>query len=673
MIQGSVARRLQADSIGFHFTNFPLFLAAVLLSAECSLAGVAFSQIPATRIADYTIDVELNPQDHTLDGSEILTWNNTSAEIIDTLYFHMYPNAYKSNRTTYMQESGRTISSKARGWIDLLAMTDMRTGEDLMSRSLYVQPDDDNPFDSTVLMVQLTKPVAPRDSIKLKIRFHEQLPEGFARSGWAPGRQFYFVAQWFPKIGVFEGGKWNCHQFHAFTEFFSDFGTYDVSISVPLQYIVGATGVRVGEEMTPNGTMIYHYVADSVHDFAWAASPDFVYRREIFKYPGLPQTQVILLLQPEHAWQEDRYFAAIDTAIKYFGLRYGPYPYPVLTVVDPPRTVGVGGMEYPTLITAGTHDYTLKHFLSPEIVTIHEFGHQYWYGMVASNEFEEAWLDEGLNSYSTGKILEKAYGPNTSVYLIAGVYPIYLYPIWEIAGFPVAALIGRVWIHEPYNRLPLYLQYARTDAISQFGYKAYDRGAYRTIAYNKPELVLSTLEGVLGAQTMGKVLRTYFQEFKFKHPTAQDFEKVCEEVSGKKLNWFFDQFIRGTGVVDFAVKSISYYEETDLNSGASTFVTKVVVLRNGEVKMPVDLKLSLDDGSSVDTVWNGQNRWQAFEFRTSSAPGYAQLDPFHKIPIDINYANNSMTVSEQLTPVLKWVVRVLTYFQHVLLNTGVID
>lgn len=668
-----VASRGQADIMGSRFPGFPVFVAAVLLSAGCALAGTALPQTPATRIANYTIDVELNPNDHTLEGSEILTWHNTSNQEIGTLYFHMYPNAFKSNRTTYMQESGRKISSAARGWIDLRSMTDMRSGTDLLSKSSYVQPDDDNPFDSTVLAVQLTEPVAPRDSIKLKMRFHEQLPEGFSRSGWAPGRQFYFVAQWFPKIGVFEGGKWNCHQFHAFTEFFADFGTYDVNISVPLRYVVGATGVRVGEEMTPDGTMIYHYVADSVHDFAWTASPDFVYRRRFFKYAGLPETEIILLLQPEHAWLEDRYFAAVDTAIKYFGHWYGPYPYRVLTVVDPPRTVGVGGMEYPTLITGGTYDYTLKHFLSPEMVTIHEFGHQYWYGMVASNEFEDAWLDEGLNSYSTGKILEKAYGPNTSVYRIAGVYPVYLYPIWEIAGVPVAALIGKVWIHEPYNRLPLYLRYAGTDAISEFGYKAYDRGAYRTIAYNKPQLVLSTLEGLLGSQTMAEVLRTYFREFRFKHPTAQDFEKVCEEVSGKKLDWFFDQFIGGTGVVDFAVKSIDYYKETNLNSGASTFVTKVVVVRNGQVKMPVDLRLALYDGSSVDTMWNGQDRRQSFKFRTSSAPSYAQLDPFHKIPIDVDYANNSMTVKEHVAPVLKWVGRILTYFQHILLNVGVLD
>jgi len=227
------------------------------------------------------------------------------------------------------------------------------------------------------------------------------------------------------------------------------------------------------------------------------------------------------LLQPEHRAQAERYFAAVDTAIKYFGMWYGPYPYPDITVVDPPRTARFGGIpaaggcafgaEYPALITAGTDDYTLKDFLSLEAVTIHEFGHQYWDGMVANNEFEEPWLDKGLNSYSAGKVLEKAYGPNASVFRI-GMFIRSIYSSRLSTRVPVAAMAGKVMIHEPYNRLPLYLRYDRTDAISTFGYKVFDRDSYRTIAYNKPELVLRTLEGLLGPDVMKKVMRTYFEE-----------------------------------------------------------------------------------------------------------------------------------------------------------------
>ncbi len=645
----------------------PVVAALLLVSA-----AAAPSQTTLTGIANYKIDVRLDPGAHSTDAEEILSWHNTSGTAVDRLLFHLYPNAFKSNNTTFMREGGREISPAARGWIDIIKFVDLRTNQNLTENIRYIQPDDGNLHDSTIIMVQLKRPVRARDSVSVSIDFQERLPQAVSRSGWAPGREFYFVSQWFPKIGVLENGAWNCHQFHAFTEFFSDFGTYDVNITVPANYIVGACGELTGEPQKSNGTVTYEYVAHDVHDFAWTASPDFLSETRTFSYEGLPETKVVLLLQPEHSGLADRYFAAVDTAIKYFGFWYGPYPYPVITVVDPPRTAHVGGMEYPTLITAGTEDYTLKDFLSPEVVTIHEFGHQYWYAMVANNEFEEAWLDEGLNSYSTGKVLEKAYGPNTSVFRIADVYPVYLYPLASFQGLPIAPIIGKVWIHEPYNRLPLYLDYDKTDPISKYGCMAFDRGSYRTIAYNKPELVLRTLEGVLGPDMMGDVLRTYFEEYKFRHPTAADFERVCERVSGKDLGWFFDQFIDGTGTVDFGVKSIDYYRETDLSSGASTYVTTVVVTRNGEIKMPVDLRLSLDDGSAVDTVWDGQSSWRSFSFRTSVPPDYAVLDRSGKIPIDMDYADNSLRVHSLLSPVFKWVGKILNYFQNVLMTVGML-
>ncbi len=659
------------DRIWIACTSFIPILLLMIISS-------ALSQTLSSRIANYKMIVRLNPSTHSIDGRETLTWHNESDKSVGELYFHLYNNAYKSDRTTFMRERTQTIAPWERGWIDILRIMNLKVQSDLTSAIKYAQPDDDNPHDSTVIVVGLDKPIAPHDSAELMIDFREHLPQAIWRSGWSPEREFYFVSQWFPKIGVFENGRWICHQCHGFTGFFADFGVYDVQINVPLQYTVGASGVRVGEDMNPDGSMTYHYVAQDVHDFAWTASPHFLTRTAVFPdsspdgYPEPRETKITLLLQPEHSGQEDRYFAAVDTAIKYFGSWYGPYPYPEITIVDPPRNTGVGGMEYPMLITAGTADYTLKDFLSPEAATIHEFGHQYWYGMVANDEVEEAWLDGGLDSYSTGTILEQAYGANTSVFRIAGVYPVYLYPIWSIGGVPVAAIIGRVWIHDPYNRLPLYLKYAKTDAVSEIGYEASDRGVYRTIAYDKPELVLRTLEGLIGSDIMQKTMRTYFEEYKFKHPTAGDFEKVCEQVSGKNLDWFFSEFIHGTDVVDFAVSSIDYYEETNLNTGTSSYVTKVVVARHGEVKMTVDLRLATEDGGAIDTVWDGQDRSRTFEFRTSSPPTYAVLDPWNKIPIDINYSDNSLLVNDFFLPVVKWAHRILNYFQNMLLNVGVI-
>ena len=239
------------------------------------------------------------------------------------------------------------------------------------------------------------------------------MPRTFARTGRIG--DYYFVAQWFPKIGVLEDAGWNAHQFHLTTEFFADFGVYDVTLDVPQGWIVGATGLEQSRR-DAGGRTAYRFVQEDVHDFAWTTSPAFVERRQRFEEPGLPPVEMRLLLQPEHDTQADRHFAAARAALKYYGTWFGPYPYPQLTIVDPVTTFnpdaqgeGTDGMEYPTLITAGTHWYNAWPDSWLEEVTIHEAGHQFWYGVVATNEFEHAWMDEGINTYATARVMQEAF------------------------------------------------------------------------------------------------------------------------------------------------------------------------------------------------------------------------------------------------------------------------
>ena len=269
-------------------------------------------------------------------------------------------------------------------------------------------------------------------------------------------RDYFLVGQWFPKIGVYEpagvrqraAGGWNCHAFHANTEFYADFGNFDVSMTVPSRFVVGATGKRIGETRAGDRTT-YRYVQNDVHDFAWTADPRFLVTEFTFepgrdvpkgwsalaaKELGMTEAEIALkpiavrlLLQKGHERGRERYIASIKNGISYYGLWYGAYPYGTLTVVDPPDDgEGSGGMEYPTFITGGGANAFLTRWpmsgvLGIEIVTIHEFGHQYWYGMVGSNEFEESWLDEGLNDDSEARSMTLAYGPRDVLQLPGGI------------------------------------------------------------------------------------------------------------------------------------------------------------------------------------------------------------------------------------------------------------
>ncbi len=656
------------------------FAISVLLPlAFLSINRLAFSQ---AAVANYVIDARLDASLHTIEGSEVVTWHNFTGQVAGVVEFHMFANAFRSELTTFMRESGGTIAPGERGWIDLVGITDLKTGEDLLGRSRYIQPDDQNPYDSTVLSVQLPEPVSPQDSVVLKIGFLEQLPEAAYGYGWSPGGRYYLAAHWFPKVGVFENGRWHCPEFGIAEDYSSSFDSYRVNLSLPLDYIVGATGVRTDDQTEAGRTVRYSYSADSVRDFVWAASPHFELRKHKFNYAGLPETTVILLLQRNHLGQAGRYLAAADSALAFFVTHYGRYPYPDLTIVDVPRTMesvsfrdgnaGLLDAAYPALIAAGSGDYSLRHYLEPETAIARGMAGQYWSGVAAASDSGGAWLDSGLSSFSAGRFLEQDYGPDVSVYKIAGVYPVYAYPVWELGGYPAAALLGKVRIKSPYEFLPVYLRHANTDAVSVADCGSENEIGREASTMAKSALAVSTLEGVLGGQVMDKALRSYYQRFRFKHHTIHDFEKVCREVSGSDLDWFFNQLVRGSGTVDFGVESISYFRRTDLSSGASTFITEVTVVRKGDVKMPVDLRLTLADDNSIDTVWDGKPRRQVFRFETASAPFSAEVDPFQKIPIDINYSNNSLLVQPDFLPVLKWVNSLLNYFQNILLTVGVL-
>ena len=199
----------------------------------------------------------------------------------------------------------------------------------------------------------LPRPVAPGETARVSIDFRSRLPRVFRRTGWKG--DFFMVAQWFPKVGVLQETGWNCHQFHANSEFFSDFGDYDVSIDVPARYRgkVGATGQRIEERPANGDRMLYSFRQESVHDFAWTADPGYLVRQDFFREAGLDDVEITLLLQPEHASQAERHFRAVKAALSLMGRVLGAYPYATLTVVDPPWGAhAAGGMEYPTLITA---------------------------------------------------------------------------------------------------------------------------------------------------------------------------------------------------------------------------------------------------------------------------------------------------------------------------------
>jgi hypothetical protein len=690
---------------------------AVLLagSMACLLATDAARADPlperADGVVDYRISVTLDAGKKQLQGRARVTWRNPSTDAVPDLWFHLYLNAFQNSQSTFMRESGGSLRSDEMptdgwGWInvDTLKLAD---GTDLKPAFHFQSPDDGNADDRTVARVRLPAAVPPGASIAFDVTFTAQLPKVFARTGYAG--DYFLVGQWFPKLAVYEpagmrgraAGGWNCHQFHANSEFYADFGHYRVDLTVPARFIVGATGERAERRENQNGTITYVYDQANVHDFAWTASPYFVEVKRRFESARevsnddyaraarrlnrpldelrLRDVDVTFLMQPGHMAQLDRHVRAAMLSIKSFGLSYGYYPHRTLTVVDPPFGAGgSGGMEYPTFITAGTSavlNYPpFTHILGPEEVTVHEFGHQYFQGMLASNEFEEAWLDEGINSYATGRVLDEGYGNGREATMIE--------------------LLGWRFTGRDYRRVT-YTPDAIFDAIRQPSW-TYLPGsnAYAFNSYYRAELMLRTLELHLGEDLMARVMRTYAERWRFKHPSTDDFLTVANEVAGRDVRALLTPALDRGEVIDYEIgevtsepartpagyfdspkgRTLTTQKEADdktATDAASShlFDTSVIVRRRGDAIWPVDIAFKFEGKAVEHVAWDGRTRWKRFEFHRPEKLEWVDIDPERRLELDVDWLKNATrTTADRRTAVRltsRWILvlqQMITWF-----------
>ena len=383
----------------------------------------------------------------------------------------------------------------------------------------------------------------------------------------------------------------------------------------------------------------------------------------------LSDVKITLMLQPEHAEQAERHFRSAIAGIKGFGLRYGHYPYKTLTLVDPPYGgSGAAGMEYPTFITCGTSWRAPKDVLGVEEVTVHEFGHQFWMELVATNEFEESWLDEGFNTYSTTKIVEENFGATA----------ISLRPF----GFQLAGLFGLPrFSGDTQNRLA-YQFLPDSDPILRNAWSYADSSSYGVNSYMKTGVFLLTLERLMGEETMARVMRTYHQRYRFHHPDSRDFLQVVNEVSGRDFTSLFDQFVFHARRLDYKVDNVESHvvgtpvgvfdlggkrrtvtvdeaaradeKASKLQGHKDVYETLVRVRREGDAVLPVEVWIHFDDGSLEKRQWDGVDRWAKFTFQKRAKADWVQVDPYRRHVLDVNWTNDSWQSQGSAKLALKW-------------------
>ncbi|HXW56723.1 MAG TPA: M1 family metallopeptidase [Candidatus Cybelea sp.] len=599
-------------------------------TAKSTTAAVSLAKPLSTRVVAYQIEATLIPREHRIKASETLDYKNLTGRPQQTFPFHLYLNAFQP-QSTFMTEV-RLYGTRGNGpgtpWAPrhfgsiTVTKFEVEGQGDLTGKMEFIQPDDHNREDHTVFQVTLPKPIPAGASVVFHMDFEDMMPEVVERTGYT--RDFYMVGQWFPKVGVWWKNQWNCHQFHATTEFFADFGTFDVKLTVPQDDFVGAGGDLITSQNHSDGTKTLTFHSEDVHDFSWTASPHYTLVEDSWN-GSAGRVAIHLFMSPGNMSSAPRYLRATKGTLSLYDQWVGPYPYDRITIVDPPHgALDAGGMEYPTLITAGTTWWMPKGLRVPEVVVCHEFGHQYWYGMVATNEFEEAWLDEGINSYMEVKIMAALYGRDTSM-----------------LDFPFAQEGDAEAQRTSYLEIPAY------DPLTRFAWQFFDDESYGGVTYGKTATMLLTLEKMIGEDKMRQAMHEYFMRYRFTHPTGEDFLKTLEDVTGQDLRWYFDQAAYGTNILDYEIADahsdpVRWYQP--VSGGRKPYRSYVTVHREGDFVFPVDVRVKFDDGSSTVEHWDGRDRWVRYTYEQGAQVETAEIDPDQKIVLDRNFFNNSYAV-----------------------------
>lgn len=508
---------------------------------------------------EYKIDVTLNDRSHILHAYETINYKNNSSDTLKFLYFHLWPNAYKNDQsamTAHMVENKNTTfyysKESERGFIDSLQFTVDGTAVNVSEVNSM----------QDVVMLELLQPLLPGGSIQISTPFRVVLPNVFSRLGYA--KETYHICQWYPKPAVYDKDGWHAMPYLDQGEFYSEFGSFEVNITLPENYVVAATGDLQNEEeksflksrllkdnpLLPDqlkeieSSVKYktiQYKQKDVHDFAWFASKYFLLEKKVDTLHNGHIFTAYSFFTPalKNIYKGSAHIAA--QTVKYLSQKVGAYPYNQVSVVSGVLLAG-GGMEYPNVTVIGS----VGSASTLQTVIVHEVGHNWFYGMLGSNERINPWMDEGINSYYEKRIEDFLNGnieksPSKS-FMSGENLQKQLYPI-------------------------LYSE--RKDLPASAPAPDFNTLGYAGIVYEKSAMLFSMLESYLGTALMDSCMQQYFKLWSMKHPTPRDIREVFERVSQKDLNWFFNTAINSIEPIDFAIKKVEM-DETHYNVYAKT-------------------------------------------------------------------------------------------------------
>lgn len=569
---------------------------------------------------DYKIDVKLNDVKHELHGSMLIDYKNNSNETLTFIYFHLWPNAYKNDQTAFAKQelvNGITefhfSDDDKRGYIDSLNFTS--SGKPL--NLLYDINNED------IAKLELLSPLKPGERVSIATSFKVKIPiSEFSRLGHV--KQQYQICQWYPKPAVYDRYGWHPMPYLNQGEFYSEFGSFQVNITLPENYVLAASGnmlpnseeeqriaenVKLTKELVEKGfpksdsfppssekLKTVSYKLENAHDFAWFADKRYHIQRDsvtLMRSGRTIQTYSYFSNINAENWKKSAQF--VNDAVEGYSEWLGDYPYDVCKSVDGALSAGAG-MEYPTItvISGGGGEKSLDN------VTAHEVGHNWFYGILASNERDFPWMDEGMNSFYEERYMEKKYGSSSL--------------LGDITKSPVAKIFQLDKFRDEDLQNLDYLFFARSnqDQAMNLTSGQFTQINYGIVVYKKTAHVLTYLEAWLGSKKFDDMMQAYYEEWKFKHPYPEDFKKHVKSFTGQDLDWLFEGLISTTKRVDYAIKKVS--------SKKGEYYVKVK--NKGQIASPVSITGYSSDTSM--TFWyDGFNGTQKLSFPVGGFEKYS--------------------------------------------------
>jgi len=575
----------------------------------------------------------LDPEAHTVTGSAQIRWHNDATTPAHELWFHLYLNAFASDDSVFMRESGgqlRGVGSEGRGSITVTELQ-IEDGPDLLADA----DTDVVHGDATQMRVPLPVEVPPGGDIRLRVEFRSELPPVFARSGYAGS--FHMVAQWFPKLAVHEeNGTWETFPYHANGEFYAPFARYDLTVDTPEGFVVGATGEQI-EQREEGGRVLHRFVADAVHDTAFCAWEHFRERR--FDARGV---DVRILYPPGYEASLDEHESATRAGLERFGDLFGDYPYPNLTVVVPPRGAdGAAGMEYPTLfLTAGPwFPMRAAPIGGQQSVTAHELAHQWFQGTIATDEVRWPMLDEGLAEWATADLMRRLHGRRSS---------------------------GMSWpARLDYFEILRFLAFRTGTPTDPPGMPAHAYGTweYGRAVYARTAVVLDTIGRTWGPQRLERALGLYAREQRFRHPTpAQLFDAFDRTYWRGFSRAVLEPALMRGATAEAHVADLRSYES------GGRWISQAQLRRTGELWLPTWVELRDAAGGSTRVAWPAGQRRLTSAHSGPEPITAVRVDPDGHNLLDPSLSDNARGVSASAPAGI--VGRLLAAVQHLVAAVG---